>query len=66
MENNVGDVDSWLPLNEEFSTLAIHVGYIPEDKGNSALIPPITTSTTYKLDSPAINRVITIRHYRTL
>lgn len=54
---NGNNAESWLPLNEEFSTLAIHAGYTPDEKSNSSVVPPISLSATYALDTPAKNRV---------
>lgn len=55
--------EKWLPLKENFSTLAIHAGYSPKSSGYSSVVPPITLSTTYEIDAPAINRV---RSFKTL
>lgn len=40
-----------------FATKAIHVGQDPEQWNSMAVIPPITTSTTFKQDGPGEHRV---------
>jgi len=54
---NKGEAESWLPLNERFSTLAIHAGYSSKSSaGYSAVTQPLSLSTTFEIDVPAVNR----------
>lgn len=50
-----------------FATKAIHVGQDPEQWNSMAVIPPITTSTTFKQDGPGEHRVsffyVRFHHY---
>lgn len=46
-----------------FATKAIHVGQDPEQWTSMAVIPPITTSTTFKQDGPGQHRVSVTPNY---
>lgn len=45
--------DNFLPLEEEFSTFAIHEAQEPEQWSCMEVVTPISTSTTYKQKGPA-------------
>ncbi|XP_044747140.1 putative cystathionine gamma-lyase 2 isoform X2 [Coccinella septempunctata] len=45
--------DSFLPLQEEFATLAIHEAQEPEQWSCMEVVTPLSTSTTFKQNGPA-------------
>jgi cystathionine gamma-lyase len=46
----------WLPVDQKFSTLAVHAGYQDENKNLSSIVPPITISANFEIDVPAVHR----------
>jgi cystathionine beta-lyase/cystathionine gamma-synthase len=54
--------EGFLQQEPGFATKAIHVGQEPEQWNSSAVIPPITLSTTFKQEAPAKHKVSTTVH----
>jgi cystathionine beta-lyase/cystathionine gamma-synthase len=49
--------EGFLRQEPGFATKAIHVGQEPERWSSSAVVPPITLSTTFKQEAPAKHKV---------
>jgi hypothetical protein len=49
--------EGFLQQEPGFATKAIHVGQEPERWNSSAVVPPITLSTTFKQAAPAKHKV---------
>jgi len=51
--------EGFLQQQPGFATKAIHVGQEPEQWNSNAVVPPITLSTTFKQEAPAMHKVCT-------
>lgn len=65
----MGDIKSscdldWLPVDQKFSTLAVHAGYTEGNKNLSSIVPPITISANFEIDVPAVNRVNILNQFK--
>ncbi|XP_014242331.1 putative cystathionine gamma-lyase 2 [Cimex lectularius] len=54
--NSSGDCGMYQPVDESFSTKAIHHGQDPDQWSSGIVIPPIHMGTTFKQDAPAKHR----------
>ena len=51
-QKNEQNGGTWLPLNKEDATIAVHAGYDPKEHPNGPLILPISLATTFEQESP--------------
>lgn len=49
--------EGYLPLEENFATLAIHTGQEPENWDSCCLMPPLVLSSSFKIDYPGVIEV---------